>query len=125
MKNNNRKPTHGGARQNSGRPPKQDKEIWGQITCVLRHDTIEKIRAGAGSRFFGEYLQDHLDRYPPPDRATYQARLNREPLIVKIKRRKVPVMVSAGSANRVRRVPKPLEPKLAAWLERYAADDQS
>jgi hypothetical protein len=116
---NNRKSTHGGARRNSGRPPKQDKAGWGQVTCVLRNDTIARMRAGAGSRFFGAYLQDHLDRYPPPDYDTYHALLSNKPLEVKIKRRKVAMIVAAGAANRVKRPPKPLSPKLASFLERY------
>lgn len=112
---------HGGARENSGRPRKLDKAVWGQITCVLRHDTIERLRLGAGSRFFGEYLQTHLDRFPPPDSATYQALLGYEPLVVKVKRRRVPVIVSAGAANRVKRVPKPLSPKMADMKARLEA----
>src|ERR1700759_1588689 len=57
-KNNDRRP--------GGRPPKPDKDQWGQITCVLRHDTIERLREGADSKHFGDFLQAHLDRYPPP-----------------------------------------------------------
>lgn len=63
----------GGARPNSGRPKRDDK-TWGQITCVLRKDTIAKLRAGCGgaSKHFGPFLQDHLDRHPLPDRETYE-----------------------------------------------------
>jgi hypothetical protein len=71
MPQNKHRTTHGGARSNSGRPPKLHKDKWGQITCVLRHDTIEKLRTGADSRFFGEFLQHHLDRYPLPSREQY------------------------------------------------------
>ena len=63
----------GGARSGSGRPRKLDKDKWGQITCVLRHDTIARLKAGAESRFFGDFLQHHLDRYPLPTRAQYLA----------------------------------------------------
>jgi hypothetical protein len=66
------KSTRGGARPNSGRPRK-DPNIWGQITCVLRRDTIQKLKDGCGgaSKHFGQFLQDHLDRYPLPSRETY------------------------------------------------------
>lgn len=72
-----RKSDHGGARRHSGRPPKIDKEKFGQITCVLRQDTIDRLREGADSRRFGEFLQDHLDRYPLPTRENYLALLRR------------------------------------------------
>jgi hypothetical protein len=62
---------HGGARAKAGRPPKLDKDIYGQITCILRHDTIAQLREGADSRFFGEFLQQHLDRFPLPTREQY------------------------------------------------------
>jgi hypothetical protein len=116
---------HGGAREGSGRPKKseKDKEIFGQITCVLRRDTIAKLRAGSGSRFFGEYLQLHLDRFPPPDRETYLALIHHQPIMVRIKRKKAPVIVSAGAANRVKRPPKPLSPELQAFKARYDAID--
>ena len=116
---------HGGARANSGRRKKteEDKEIWGQITCVLRRDTIAKLRAGAASRFFGQFLQLHLDRFPVPDRATYLALISHQPLMVRIKRKKAPVIVSAGSAHRVKRIPKPLSPELQAFKARYDAID--
>jgi hypothetical protein len=66
-----KKRSPGGPRSNSGRPRKTDKDRWGQITCVLRHDTIAQLRAGAAGRFFGEFLQQHLDRYPLPTREEY------------------------------------------------------
>jgi hypothetical protein len=67
-----KKSTRGGARPNSGRPRK-DPLVWGQITCVLRRDTIEKLKAGCGgaSKHFGQFLQDHLDEYPLPSRDLY------------------------------------------------------
>ena len=61
----------GGHRPHAGRPFKVDKELWGQVTCILRRDTIEMLRAGAASNRFGEFLQEHLDRYPPPTREEY------------------------------------------------------
>jgi hypothetical protein len=71
---------HGGPRPGSGRPPKPDRDKWGQVTCVLRHDTIERLRRSATppeakelTKYFGEYLQWHLDQYPPLDWATWQA----------------------------------------------------
>jgi hypothetical protein len=63
----------GGYRPRAGRPFKVDKDQWGQVTCVLRHDTIDMLRAGAASNRFGEFLQEHLDRYPPPTRQEYLA----------------------------------------------------
>jgi hypothetical protein len=61
----------GGPRPNSGRPPKVDKELYAQLSCALRRDTIERLRLGANSRYVGEFLQEHLDRYPPPHRLQY------------------------------------------------------
>jgi hypothetical protein len=61
----------GGHRPRAGRPFKLDKDLWGQVTCVLRRDTIEMLKAGAASNRFGEFLQEHLDRYPPPTREEY------------------------------------------------------
>jgi hypothetical protein len=62
----------GGARPNSGRPRK-DPNIWGQVTCVLRRDTIQKLKDGCGgaSKHFGQFLQDHLDEFPLPSRDLY------------------------------------------------------
>jgi hypothetical protein len=101
-KTNNKKSTHGGARANSGRRPKEHQEDLGKITCMLRRDTIEKLREGAGGRFFGEFLQRHLDRYPLPDRATYIALKNRRPIVIKMRGRNIPTIVSAGAANRIK-----------------------
>lgn len=54
-----------------GRPFKEDKDEWTQVTCMLRIETLERLRAGAGSLRFGNFLQDHLDRHPPPTREQY------------------------------------------------------
>jgi hypothetical protein len=69
QKNNHKR---GGARPNSGRPRK-DPDQWGQISIVLRRDTIEKIKAGAGggNARLGQFLQDHFDRHPVPSRELY------------------------------------------------------
>jgi hypothetical protein len=65
-------PTHGGARAHAGRPPKQDRDNWGRVTCILRKDTIDRLReASDNGRFFGEILQFHLDRFPLPTRSQY------------------------------------------------------
>jgi len=66
------KPKRGGARPNSGRPRK-DTDIWGQITCVLRKDTIQKLKEGSGGKMkhFGLFLQYVLDRHPMPEREAY------------------------------------------------------
>jgi hypothetical protein len=56
-----------------GRPIKPDKHLFAQVTCVLRRETINQLRALSKSRrFFGEVLQDHLDRYPLPTRQEYR-----------------------------------------------------
>lgn len=110
----------GGRRPNSGRPLKAQKEKWGQITCVLRLDTIDKLRSGARSKRFGEYLQYHLDRYPLPSWNEYQALLKRQPLITEIRRRRVPVILTTGgpepflpSLPRRHRTEKEIEQELA------------
>jgi len=72
MESKTKQHNRGGARANAGRP-KKDEAIWGKINCVLRKDTIQALRAGCGGKHkhFGEFLQDHLDEYPLPDRETY------------------------------------------------------
>ena len=55
-----------------GRPPKLDKDKWTQVTCVLRCDTVKQLKAGAGSTRFGNFLQEHLDRWPLPTRQEYR-----------------------------------------------------
>jgi hypothetical protein len=64
--------SHGGARARAGRPPRLDRENWGRVTCILRKDTIDRLRqASDNGRFFGEILQFHLDQFPLPTRAQY------------------------------------------------------
>jgi hypothetical protein len=73
----------GGARPNSGRPPKVDKDKWVEANVRLRRDTVERLREGAGSPLFGKFLQEHLDRHPVPTREEYlrlQTRRMRIPL---------------------------------------------
>jgi len=116
----------GGARPNSGRRPKENKELWGKITCILKKETIARLQTEGGI-YFGEYLQHHLERYPLPSRAEYQAIVGRQPLIEQIGRRKMPVIISAGgtSTPKVPRGhrwppnvdPKKLEAAVAAALE--------
>jgi hypothetical protein len=76
-KNNHRRPGSGGARSNAGRPVKKDKTLWGKVTCVLRLDTIAKLKAGVGRKSanpqFGEYLQYCLDRHPLPSHEQFVA----------------------------------------------------
>lgn len=62
----------GGARPNAGRPKKDDSN-YGKIHCVLRKDTILALRQGCGGKEkqYGQFLQDHLDEHPLPDRETY------------------------------------------------------
>lgn len=52
----------GGARPGSG-PKKSDSDKV-QVTIFLRRDTVEALRAAAGSPYFGKLLQAHLDRHP-------------------------------------------------------------
>jgi hypothetical protein len=109
---------HGGARKKSGRPPKQDKDLWKQVTCLLRKDTIAKLHAEAGGRF-GKYLQDHLDRHPLPSREDYEAWLTRRPVIRTIKKRRVPVIVSEGARKRLKRPPRPQTADELAFEREY------
>lgn len=75
-----------------------------QITCVLRRDTVEKLRAGAGGKhkFFGSFLQFHLDRFPLPTHQEYLAMKQRTPVLVSSRKGKVPVIFGGrvGSARR-------------------------
>lgn len=88
-------------RHPGGRPPKLNKDQWGQITCVLRHDTIERLREGADSKHFGEYLQAHLDRYPPPTREQYLALSEGTSYWTQVKRgKKMPTLMAAGSLSK-------------------------
>jgi hypothetical protein len=70
-----------------GRPHKPDKALWGQITCVLKRETIRELRSIAKSRLFGKVLQAHLDKYP----------LNRQDYLAsafkRAKRAKAPVII--------------------------------
>lgn len=123
----NSKPQHGGFRVGSGRrpgPPPPPSDLI-KVTCMLRKDTVQKLREGAGGRFFGEFLQTHLDRFPVPDRATYLALKNRQPLVLKIKGRKTPVIVAAGAANRVKRPPKPMSEFEKAYQEQMLAEESA
>jgi hypothetical protein len=61
----------GGPRANSGRPRKPENML---VTVSLRRNTVAALKAGAGNEKFGAFLQDHLDRYPPPSRQEYLAR---------------------------------------------------
>jgi hypothetical protein len=63
------RPARGGARPGSGRKPKLDKERYATVNVVLRKDTVAKLRAAvAPGRWYGDFLQRHLDRYPLPTR---------------------------------------------------------
>lgn len=66
---------HGGPRPGAGRKrySEERKAQWGRITVVLKHDTIKALKAGADSRFVGEFLQHCLDLHPPPSREQYLA----------------------------------------------------
>jgi hypothetical protein len=107
----NGKPKHGGKRTNSGRPKKLNPDDYVQVTCVLRKDTVEKLRAGAGGKqkFFGHFLQFHLDRFPIPTHAEYLAMRDGIPFerMLGPKRKKTPV-IFGGNLRQARRprVPK-------------------
>jgi hypothetical protein len=98
----------GGPRPHSGRKPKLDKAQWGKITCILKNETIQTLH-DEGGIYFGEYLQAHLDRYPLPTKAEYEAMTNRQPVIQQIRGRKVPVIISAGGLSKF--IPKVRKPK--------------
>jgi hypothetical protein len=58
-----RKP-RGGARPGCGRKPKENKNDYVMVTCQLRKDTVEELRARSAQ--WGAVLQQHLDRFPLP-----------------------------------------------------------
>jgi hypothetical protein len=67
----------------------------------MRIDTIERLRAGADSKHFGEFLQAHLDRYPPPTREQYLALEEETSYFTMVKRgKKIPVLMAAGSLSK-------------------------
>jgi hypothetical protein len=68
-----KKKSGGGARPNAGRPRKPENML---VTVSLRRTTVAALKDGAGSEHFGAFLQDHLNRYPPPSRREYLARTN-------------------------------------------------
>lgn len=113
---------HGGARPGSGRPAKPDPENWVQVTCVLRKDTVQKLREGAGGKqkFFGGFLQFHLDRFPLPTHEEYEAMRQGKPYFRLIKRRKVPV-VFAGNIKAAR-LAKPVKPRHDATTAKFLAE---
>jgi hypothetical protein len=107
-------------RHPGGRPEKMDKDLYGTITCVLRKDTIEQLRAGSKSRFIGEYLQAHLDRHPLPTHEQYLA--SNLWTIQKYRGRKIPVLYAstglskeAKKVARERRRREKLTPAQRAW----------
>jgi hypothetical protein len=61
-------------RHPGGRPAKPNKELFVQVTCVLRRDTLKRLKTAAG-RHFGGFLQAHLDRYPLPTKKEYSEQL--------------------------------------------------
>jgi hypothetical protein len=81
-----------------GRPEKLDKQLYGQITCVLRKETIQQLKAGAKSRFIGEYLQSHLDRYPLPTHEQYVS--SNVWSVGKYRGRKIPELFIAPSPSK-------------------------
>jgi hypothetical protein len=104
MPTDNIKKGRGGARPNSGRPKKPNPEDYIQVTCVLRRDTVEKLKEGAGGKqkFFGGFLQFHLDRFPIPTHEEYMAMRNRKPSFAVVARRRTPV-IYGGNVARARR----------------------
>lgn len=98
------KKSRGGARPNSGRPRKVNPEDFIQVTCVLRRDTVEQLKAGAGGKqkFFGAFLQFHLDRYPIPSHEEYLAMRDGKPVFALVGRRRTAVL-HAGNLGKARR----------------------
>jgi hypothetical protein len=101
-----KKGQHGGHRPNSGRPRKLDEDNYTQVTIVLRNDTVDALRSGAGSKFFGRFLQSHLDRFPLPSHEHYVAMMEGKQVYKMIKRKKTPVITGRIPVRAVRR-PKP------------------
>lgn len=97
-------PGRGGARPNSGRPRKVNAEDYVQVTCVLRKDTVEALKAGAGGKhkFFGAFLQFHLDRFPIPSHEEYLAMREGKQSFAVVGRRKTPV-IFGGKIGKARR----------------------
>ena len=83
-----------------GRPVKPDKGLYSQVTCVLRTSTVERLKEGANSKYFGAFLQEHLDRYPPPSREQYLATKRQTSYWTTIKRKKVPVIIAVSHEAR-------------------------
>ena len=108
----------GGRRSNAGRPRKADRDNYVAITCVLRKDTVQQLRAGAGGphRYFGRFLQWHLDRHPIPDHAEYKALQEHQPVYRLVKHKKVPVIIGRVRKAAVR--PK-LSPVREAFLKTF------
>jgi len=113
---------HGGARAGSGRPAKEHPEDYVQVTCVLRKDTVQKLREGAGGKqkFFGAFLQFHLDRFPLPTHEEYESMRDGKTYFKLIKRRKVPV-VFAGNLRAARKA-KPVKPRHDASTAKFLAE---
>jgi hypothetical protein len=106
------KPRRGGPRPNSGRPRKTDSDDFIQVTCVLRRETVDRLKEGADSKFFGNFLQTHLDRFPVPSHEEYLAIREGMPLFKLIKRRKIPVLIAGQLTRGIKR------PKSAAEITR-------
>lgn len=108
----------------SGRPEKPDKNLFMQVCCVLRKDTVARLRAGAGGtgRHFGEFLQSILDRRGIPTREQYLAQTMGVPYYTLVKRKKVPtIMAAAGQSKEAKKLERErarrekLTPQERAW----------
>lgn len=88
-----------------GRPHKTNTDRM-QVTCVLNKDTVQRLREGAASRHFGEFLQAHLDRYPPPTREQFLSLRDSVPYYTLIKGRKVPTIMASGLGREARLIAK-------------------
>lgn len=108
-----------------GRRPKPNKELFIQVTCVLRRDTVERLKEGADSRYFGSFLQEHLDRYPPPSREHYLALKHRTEYWTTFKRKRVPVIIATGSPSpEARKLARERARREKLSPERRAREDQ-
>jgi hypothetical protein len=122
--------SHGGYRPGAGRKGPPDPENWGPVTCMLRKQTIQALRDGAGTKAFGSFLQWHLDRHPLPPNDVYQRLINNEPIIERVRGRKTQVLYAGSTTQATRR--RKIEPRakqsiselLKARLEaKYGAHD--
>lgn len=106
--------THGGYRPGAGRKGPPDPENWGPCTVMLRKDTIQALRDGAGTKAFGAFLQWHLERNPVPTHDVYLRLAANQPIVERVRGKRTQVFY-AGSRTHQKRRSKP-EPQTRASI---------